>query len=54
MFDELLENEKYGTCRGSGVLIATPEGWRIAQYNLTFVVPNDIALEVVKTIREAD
>lgn len=53
-FDELLENAKYGTCRGSGVLrkVDGPAGgWKIAQYNLTLTVPNDVAAEVVKLIR---
>ena len=51
-FDELLQNAKYGKCRGSGVLLATNDGWKIAQYNLTFVVPNDVALDVVDVIRK--
>jgi hypothetical protein len=51
-FDELLENASLGTCRGSGVLIATPDGWRIEQYNLAIMVPNGAAEAVVKTIRD--
>jgi hypothetical protein len=50
-FDERLDNEKYGECRGSGVLVRHGETWRIAQYNLTFVVPNDVAPRVVELIR---
>ena len=49
-FDELLKNDKYGYCRGSGVLKNTVNGWKILQYNLTFVVPNDAAKAVVSTI----
>jgi hypothetical protein len=49
-FDELLENASLGTCRGSGVLVATADGWRIEQYNLSIMVPNDAADAVVKTI----
>ena len=52
-FDELLENEKYGTCRGSGVLVRREGRWKIAQYNLTFTIPNDVALEVVDVVRRA-
>jgi len=52
-FDELLENAGLGTCRGSGVMVATPEGWRIEQYNLSIAVPNDVSDAVVKTIRDA-
>src|SRR5262245_55234389 len=51
-FDELLENAKYGTCRGSGVLREIDGKWRIAQYNLTLTVPNEAAEQVVKVIRE--
>lgn len=52
-FDELLENHKYGQCRGSGVLWKTPQGWKIAQYNLSIPVPNFIAEDVVKQIKNA-
>jgi hypothetical protein len=38
-FDERLENEK-GEARGSGVLLKEPDGWKIAQYNLSFPIPN--------------
>lgn len=50
-FDELLDNDKYGTFRGSGVLKRVGEEWKIAQYNLTFTVPNEKAMGVVRTIR---
>lgn len=50
-FDEVLENKKYGYCRGSGVLVQTDQGWKISQYNLTFLVPNDIAEQVAATIQ---
>jgi hypothetical protein len=51
-FDELLENAKYGTCRGSGVLHRINGQWKIVQYNLSIPIPNDLAGEVVKMIRE--
>lgn len=54
-FDEVLANEKYGECRGSGVLIRDDqEGkfrWLITQYNLTIPIPNDVTDEVVSKIR---
>lgn len=50
-FDELLHHNKYGTCRGTGVLIKTQQGWKIAQYNLSLPIPNDIAAEVVKSVK---
>ena len=50
-FDEILFNEKYGNVRGSGVLTLSEGEWRIRQYNLTFMVPNDLALDLVEKIR---
>lgn len=52
-FDEMLENVKYGVCRGSGVLVHTPLGWRIAQYNLSVPIPNDLLEGVAEQIRRA-
>jgi hypothetical protein len=53
-FDELLDNEKYGTCRGSGVVVQTPQGWKIAQYNLSLPIPNAVVGEVIQCIRALD
>lgn len=53
-FDELLHNESYGTCRGSGMLRVVGGTWRIAQYNLSIPVPNALAREFVARIRAAD
>ena len=53
-FDEMLWNEKYGTCRGTGVLVLTQDGWRIAQYNLTFPIPNDLSAEFTTRIKELE
>ncbi len=39
-FDEQLTTWM-GPCRGSGVLIRTDDGWKIAQYNLAVLVPNE-------------
>lgn len=50
-FDELLNSQSYGTSRGTGVLVRTPGGWRIAQYALTFPIPNDLAKEMTARIR---
>lgn len=52
-FDELLENDKYGTVRGSGVLRKIDDQWKIEQYNLAFTVPNEAAKAVVEVIRQA-
>lgn len=51
-FDERLENEWYGECRGSGVLQLRDGEWKIEQYNLTIPVPNELAAELVTKIRK--
>lgn len=51
-FDERLENENYGECRGTGVLRKQDGQWKIAQYNLTIPIPNAIARDVVNMIRK--
>jgi hypothetical protein len=51
-FDELLDHDRYGVLRGSGVLVKRDGAWKIAQYNLTFMVPNDKAKAVVALIGE--
>lgn len=51
-FDERLENEWYGECRGTGVLQLREGEWKIEQYNLTIPIPNELAAEVVARIRE--
>lgn len=53
-FDEILWNEGYGTCRGTGVLLLTEAGWRIAQYHLTFPIPNALAKEFTAKIKAHD
>ena len=51
-FHEVLESENYGTSRGTGVLLFDAEGgWRIAQYHLTFPIPNDLVDEVTDRIK---
>lgn len=49
-FDELLDNAKYGVCRGSGVLVRIGDRWRIAQYNLSKPIPNERMEAVLKAI----
>jgi ketosteroid isomerase-like protein len=50
-FDELVEIESLGVCRGTGVVIKLDDTWLILQYSLSFPVPNEIALDVVDRIR---
>jgi hypothetical protein len=47
----VLDSKSYGTARGTGTLVLTPEGWRVSQYALTFPIPNDVADEVVARIK---
>ena len=49
-FDESLQNDGLGLCRGSGVLVKSAQGWKIAQYNLSVPVPNAIVGDVVADI----
>jgi len=50
-FDELLQHDRLGQCRGSGVLVREGDAWKIAQYNLSVPVPNAIVLDVAGQIR---
>ena len=50
-FDEKLDSASYGDTRGSGVLRRIDGQWKIAQYNLTIPIPNELAKEVVAKIR---
>ncbi|MEW5851740.1 MAG: nuclear transport factor 2 family protein [Myxococcota bacterium] len=45
-FDEELATENMGPCRGSGVLVREGETWRIAHYNLSVPIPNDVFKDV--------
>jgi predicted esterase len=50
-FSEILDNEKYGVCRGTGVLRKIDGSWRVAQYHLTVPVPNDLMERVTMLIK---
>lgn len=50
-FDELLQNDSYGLCRGTGVLKRIDDRWLIAHYALSFTIPNDAADDVVRAVR---
>ena len=52
-FDELLDSSSYGVCRGSGVVRRIGGEWKIAQYNLSIAIPNELAKEFVGRIRGA-
>ena len=50
-FDELLDSASYGTSRGTGTLVLTPDGWKVSQYALTFPIPNDLAKGMTDQIK---
>lgn len=50
-FDEMLDNAKYGTCRGTGVLVKEGKAWKLSQYHLTIPVPNELVEPLVKMIQ---
>lgn len=52
-FDEDLATVKLGPCRGSGVLVREGGTWKVAQYNLSVPIPNEIFDKVRKEIAEA-
>jgi len=51
-FDEKLDSATYGECRGTGVARRIDGTWKVAHYNLTIPIPNDLAKTVVGMIRE--
>ncbi len=53
-FDEILHNERFGECRGTGVLVKVGDAWKIAQYHLTVPIPNALLYKVVEMIKEEE
>ncbi|MFV1986429.1 MAG: nuclear transport factor 2 family protein [Gemmatimonadota bacterium] len=51
-FDERLDNANLGETRGSGALVKEGGVWKVAQYNLTIPIPNELAREFAAKIRE--
>lgn len=51
--DEITESEKWGKFRGTGVLIKEDEGWRIAHYAMSFLVPNEVWEQVSEISKKA-
>jgi ketosteroid isomerase-like protein len=52
-FDEVLDTPNLGPARGSGVLVRDGDHWKIAQYNLSVPIPNEVFRDVKKIIDEA-
>ena len=51
-FDEALDTPNLGPSRGSGVLVRENGQWKIAQYNLSVPVPNDLMDDFKKRIED--
>ena len=49
-FDEKLDSEHMGLCRGTGVLQRRDGRWKIVHYSLTITIPNDLVGEVKQRI----
>ena len=52
-FDESLDTMNLGPCRGTGVLVLDGDRWKIAQYNLSVPIPNEVFDDVKKIIDAA-
>ncbi len=54
-FDEVLNSEHMGLCRGSGVLIKTSDGkWKVKHFVLSVAVPNPLVSALVEQKRDLD
>ncbi|MGI2168620.1 nuclear transport factor 2 family protein [Shewanella sp. MF05960] len=52
LFDEQLFSPAYGVSRGTGALVHTEQGWKIAQYHLSFPIPNEKAKRITSLIMQ--
>lgn len=50
-FLEVLDSKTYGTARGSGTLVREDGTWKVAQYHLTYPMPNEFAVEFTDKIK---
>lgn len=46
-FDERLQSTRHGEMRGSGVMVRVDGRWKIAQYNLTLPIPNELVPDLL-------
>jgi hypothetical protein len=51
-FDEIAVSERWGRFRGTGVLLLVDDTWKIANYSLTALVPNERFADVAKVTVE--
>lgn len=52
-FDELLDTQM-GPCQASGVMRKTAKGFEIEHYQLSIAIPNEVADQVTRLVKEAD
>ncbi|MEM1186978.1 MAG: nuclear transport factor 2 family protein [Pseudomonadota bacterium] len=50
-FDEIAVSPRWGRFRGTGVVVRTSAGWKLAHYSLTALVPNELFREVSELTR---
>ena len=50
-FDEVVTSQKYGACRGTGVVVLREGVWRVAQYSLSLPIPNEMFVDVADAIK---
>ena len=51
-FDEIAVSPRWGRFRGTGVVLRTDGGWKLAHYSLTALVPNEQFREVSELTRQ--
>ncbi len=52
-FDELLDSKSYWPSRGSGLVVKTAAGWKIAHYVISFTIPNSVTREIQPIVERA-
>lgn len=53
-FDERLDKPGFDELRGTGVLRKVDGAWKVAQFNLAFTVPNELARDLAADIRDLE
>lgn len=51
-FDEIAVSPRWGRFRGTGVVLRTGDGWKVAHYSLTALVPNERFADVSEVTKE--
>ncbi len=51
-FDEQVVTQSRGIWRGTGVLVKSTSGWKIAHYNLSLPIPNDVFTRVLDLLND--